>query len=104
MAIDLSGFDNIVDEPKELDLSGFDATDSVQPEAIDLSGFDEEEGPGAADYAAAFAADIAISEAGRLGGAAAGTAFLPGIGTAVGVGLNILTVVEIANLIKELGE
>ena len=84
MAIDLSGFDDIVDEPKELDLSGFDATDSVQPEAIDLSGFDEEEGPGAADYAAAFAADIAISEAGRLGGAAAGTAFLPGIGTAVG--------------------
>jgi len=32
---------------------------------LNLSGFDEEEGPGAADYAAAFAADIAISEAGR---------------------------------------
>ena len=84
MAIDLSGFDEVVDEPKALDLSGFDAIDSVQPEAIDLSGFDEEEGPGAADYAAAFAADIAISEAGRLGGAAAGTVALPGIGTAIG--------------------
>ena len=84
MAIDLSGFDEVVDEPKALDLSGFDAIDSVQPEAIDLSGFDEEEGPGAADYAAAFAADIAISEAGRLGGATAGTAVLPGVGTAIG--------------------
>ena len=84
MAIDLSGFDEVVDEPKALDLSGFDAVDSVQPEAIDLSGFDEEEDPGAADYVAAFGSDIAISEAGRLGGATLGTAILPGIGTAVG--------------------
>ena len=84
MAIDLSGFDEVVDEPKALDLSGFDAVDSVQPEAIDLSGFDEEESPGAADYVAAFGSDIAISEAGRLGGATLGTAILPGIGTAVG--------------------
>ena len=44
----------------------------------------EEEGPGAIDYTAAFASDIAISEAGRLGGAATGTAILPGIGTAIG--------------------
>lgn len=44
----------------------------------------EEEGPGAIDYTAAFGSDIAISEAGRLGGAAAGTAILPGIGTAIG--------------------
>lgn len=44
----------------------------------------DEEGPGAIDYAAAFGSDIAISEAGRLGGAAVGTAFLPGIGTAIG--------------------
>ena len=84
MAIDLSGFDEVVDEPKALDLSGFDAVDSVQPAAIDLSGFDEEEDPGAADYVAAFGSDIAISEAGRLGGATLGTAILPGIGTAVG--------------------
>jgi len=40
--------------------------------------------PSATDYAAAFATDIAISEAGRLGGAAAGTAILPGIGTGIG--------------------
>ena len=44
----------------------------------------EDEGPGAIDYTAAFASDIAISEAGRLGGASAGTAILPGIGTAIG--------------------
>ena len=83
MAIDLSGFDKAVDEPKSLDLSGFDTAASGQPRAIDLSGF-EQESPSATDYAAAFASDIAISEAGRLGGAAVGTAILPGVGTAVG--------------------
>ena len=79
-------------KPSELVSGGFDPT---QPSALveeEVVGFDptqpstvvDDEGPGAADYAAAFAADIAISEAGRLGGAAAGTAVLPGIGTAVG--------------------
>ena len=43
-----------------------------------------EDDPGAADYVAAFGSDIAISEAGRLGGAAVGTAILPGVGTAIG--------------------
>ena len=46
----------------DLEPSGFTAP------AADLDSDD----PGAADYAAAFAADIAISEAGRFGGAAAG--------------------------------
>lgn len=44
----------------------------------------EEEGPSAAEYGAAFATDIAISEAGRFSGAALGTAILPGIGTGIG--------------------
>ena len=59
---------------KDLEPSGF-----VAP-ATDLDSDD----PGAADYVAAFASDIAISEAGRLGGAAFGTAILPGVGTAIG--------------------
>jgi len=46
--------------------------------------FDDSDDPSAADYAAAFASDIAISEAGRLGGAAVGTAILPGVGTGIG--------------------
>jgi hypothetical protein len=45
---------------------------------------EESEDPSAVDYTAAFATDIAISEAGRLGGATIGTAILPGIGTAIG--------------------
>ena len=44
----------------------------------------DEDAPGLIDYGAAFATDIAISEAGRLGGAALGTAILPGIGTGIG--------------------
>ena len=50
--------------------------DARQPE--------EDEGNTAAEYAAGFATDIAISEGGRLGGAALGTAILPGVGTALG--------------------
>mgnify|MGYP003117289886 CR=1 FL=1 len=59
---------------KDLEPSGF-----IAPET-DLDSDD----PGAADYVAAFGSDIAISEAGRLGGAAVGTAILPGVGTAIG--------------------
>jgi hypothetical protein len=59
---------------KDLEPSGF-----IAP-AKDLDSDD----PGAADYVAAFGSDIAISEAGRLGGAAVGTAILPGVGTAIG--------------------
>ena len=44
----------------------------------------DDEGNTAAEYAAGFATDIAISEGGRLGGAALGTAILPGVGTAAG--------------------
>jgi hypothetical protein len=62
--------------------SSFDgATTQFDPDVY-LSGATSS--PGAIDYAAAFGSDIAISEAGRLGGAAVGTAFLPGIGTAIG--------------------
>ena len=59
---------------KDLEPSGF-----IAP-ARDLDPDD----PGAADYVAAFGSDIAISEAGRLGGATSGTAILPGVGTAIG--------------------
>ena len=45
---------------------------------------DLDEKPDLVDYGAAFAADIAISEGGRLGGAAVGTAILPGVGTGIG--------------------
>tara|TARA_X000001388_G_scaffold44154_1_gene31284 strand:+ start:3932 stop:7420 length:3489 start_codon:yes stop_codon:yes gene_type:complete len=79
-------------KPYELVSGGFDPTQSFTLVEEPTSSFDlskpytisDEEGPGAIDYAAAFGSDIAISEAGRLGGAAVGTAFLPGIGTAIG--------------------
>ena len=75
MAVDLS----VLDEPESsVDLSVLD----TQPE-VDLSVLDSDD-PGAADYVAAFGSDIAISEAGRLGGATVGTAILPGVGTAIG--------------------
>ncbi len=75
MAVDLS----VLDEPESsVDLSVLD----TQPE-VDLSVLDSDD-PGAADYVAAFGSDIAISEAGRLGGATIGTAILPGVGTAIG--------------------
>ena len=75
MAVDLS----VLDEPESsVDLSVLD----TQPE-VDLSVLDSDD-PGVADYTAAFATDIAISEAGRLGGATVGTAILPGVGTAIG--------------------
>jgi hypothetical protein len=44
----------------------------------------DREDPGLGDQVTALAADIAISEGGRLGATAAGTALLPGVGTAVG--------------------
>ncbi len=73
-------------EPQESISQGFVApSKDLEPIGFTAPTQDlESEGPGAADYAAAFAADIAISEAGRLGGATAGTAVLPGIGTAIG--------------------
>ena len=40
----------------------------------------DDDGNTAAEYAAGFATDIAISEGGRLGGATLGTAILPGVG------------------------
>ncbi len=75
MAVDLS----VLDEPESsVDLSVLDTQSG-----IDLSVLDSDD-PGAADYVAAFGSDIAISEAGRLGGATVGTAILPGVGTAIG--------------------
>ena len=79
-------------KPYNLVGGGFDPARSFTLVEEPTSGFDlsrpysisDEEGPGAIDYTAAFGSDIAISEAGRLGGAAAGTAILPGIGTAIG--------------------
>tara|TARA_R110001583_G_scaffold77635_1_gene211252 strand:- start:191 stop:3733 length:3543 start_codon:yes stop_codon:yes gene_type:complete len=79
-------------KPYNLVSGGFDPNQSFTFVEDPISGFDlskpynisDDEGPGAIDYAAAFGSDIAISEAGRLGGAAVGTAFLPGIGTAIG--------------------
>ena len=81
-----------------------DAVDSVAPEADlnssvgfiapeadrDPVGFvapeadRDREDPGLGDQATALAADIAISEGGRLAATAAGTAILPGIGTGIG--------------------
>jgi hypothetical protein len=70
----------------DLEPSGFTAPAAdLEPSGFTAPAADlDSDDPGAADYAAAFAADIAISEAGRFGGAAAGTAALPGIGTAIG--------------------
>jgi len=64
-------------------LSKADQGSGFDPDAF-LQKFQEPEGPGAIDYAGAFAADIGISESGRLGGAAIGTAIAPGLGTAIG--------------------
>ena len=64
-------------------LAETDQDSGFNPDAF-LQKFQEPKGPGAIDYAGAFATDIGISEAGRLGGATIGTAILPGIGTAVG--------------------
>ena len=88
MAVDLSGFYQIVNKPREVDLSGFDQIVN-KPREIDLSGFDlavgrEPEGPGAIDYAGAFATDIGISELGRLGSATAGAALGAKYGTFLG--------------------
>jgi len=44
----------------------------------------DDEGNTAAEYAAAYAAEIAISEGGRTAGMVGGTAALPGAGTAIG--------------------
>lgn len=91
--VDLSMFDNEplgdnvpstagTETDSDIDLSMFDDEPS---DDIDLSMFDgDTEEPSIADEATALAADIAISEGGRLGGAALGTAALPGPGTAVG--------------------
>lgn len=73
-------------EPQESISQGFVApSKDLEPVGFTAPTKDlDSEDPGAADYASAFAADIAISEAGRFGGAAIGTAALPGIGTAIG--------------------
>jgi len=92
MAIDLSGFDEVVDEPKTLDLSGFDevvdkpkaldpsgfnATDLAQPSKLDLSGFNDEvvaEGPTTGEIVTGVGAEITSSVAGSvIGGAIGGT-------------------------------
>ena len=65
-------------KPYNLVSGGFDPNQSFTFVEDPISGFDlskpynisDDEGPGAIDYAAAFGSDIAISEAGRLGGAA----------------------------------
>jgi len=87
------GFDpNKPSEIVEEITSGFDPTKPSTVVEDSITGFDpskpseivEDEGNTAAEYAAGFATDIAISEAGRLGGATLGTAILPGVGTAAG--------------------
>lgn len=55
-----------------------------EPKDGGITYINEEDKPSAAEYGAAFVTDIAISESGRLGGAALGTAILPGVGTFVG--------------------
>ena len=84
MAFTAPASDLETEEPK-----GFTAPEGdIEPKGFvaptaDISVLDSDD-PGAADYIAAFGSDIAISEAGRLGGAAVGTAILPGIGTGIG--------------------
>jgi hypothetical protein len=90
MAIDLSGFDEVVDEPSTLDLSGFDVTDSVQPNALDLSGFDEEvavEDPSASDIVKGVGVEVGAGVGGSVVGGIIGGALgsvIPGAGTAAG--------------------
>ena len=86
-ALDLSGFDEVVDEPRALDLSGFDAADSVQSSALDLSGFDEEEGPSAGDIVKGVGVEVGAGVGGSvIGGIIGGTlgSVIPGAGTAAG--------------------
>ena len=93
MAIDLSGFDEVAVEPKELDLSGFDATDNAQSAEpmteLNLSGFDDDE-PTAGEIVAGVGTEIGVGVGGQLAGAAIGTAILPGLGTAIGYGIGSL--------------
>jgi len=90
MAIDLSGFDEVVDEPKTLDLSGFDAVDAVQPNELDLSGFDDEvapEGPTTGDIIKGVSVEVGAGVGGSvIGGIIGGTlgSVIPGAGTAAG--------------------
>jgi len=93
MAIDLSGFDEVEVEPKELDLSGFDATDNAQSAEptteLNLSGFDDDE-PTTGEIVAGVGTEIGVGVGGQLAGAAIGTAILPGLGTAIGYGIGSL--------------
>ena len=90
MAIDLSGFDEVVDEPKTLDLSGFDAVDAVQPSELNLSGFDDEvspEEPSAGDIVKGVGVEVGAGVGGSvIGGIIGGTlgSVIPGAGTAAG--------------------
>ena len=90
MAIDLSGFDEVVDEPKTLDLSGFDAVDAVQPSELDLSGFDDKvapEEPSAGDIVKGVGVEVGAGVGGSvIGGIIGGTlgSVIPGAGTAAG--------------------
>jgi hypothetical protein len=70
----------------DLEAVGFQAPDDELMPSGFVAPDDElqDEGPSLGEYGAGFAADIAISESGRLGGAALGTALLPGVGTAIG--------------------
>jgi hypothetical protein len=95
--LDLSGFDEVVDEPRALDLSGFDSTDTVQPSALDLSGFDEEveiEEPTTGEIATGVGAEMTSSVAGSVIGGAIGGALGAGFfgigavpGAAIGAAL-----------------
>jgi len=90
MAIDLSGFDEVVDEPKALDLSGFDAVDEVQASELDLSGFDDEvapKEPSAGDIVKGVGVEVGAGVGGSvIGGIIGGTlgSVIPGAGTAAG--------------------
>jgi len=90
MAIDLSGFDEVVDEPKTLDLSGFDAVDAVQPSELNLSGFDDEvspKEPSAGDIVKGVGVEVGAGVGGSvIGGIIGGTlgSVIPGAGTAAG--------------------